>query len=390
MTNDERLISLLQTMVKTKSYSGEEKDMADLCMKVMKDFGFDEVKVIKYGTVLGCVKGNRPGKTFLFDGHMDTVDVVDAEEWAFDPFGGEIVDGEICGRGACDMKCGDAVMLEAVGRFLAKHGRDFAGTIYVSCDVHEECFEGVACREVTKHVMPDYVVAAEPTGGYVRVGQLGRAEVIVETEGVACHSSSPEKGINAVKHMVKLLDEIFKIEPKEGDIGRGILELVDIISAPYPGASVVPSLCRATFDRRTLPEEKKEDVLGPIEAAIARVKEQIPDLKAKVYFSPGKAPCWTGETIEAERFFPGWRLDESNELVRSATGALEDAGLPPLVGAVQCCTNNSHYAGEMGIPSIIFGLADVEGAHVRNESVNVELVLRWCEVYEKLLERMMK
>ena len=75
--------------------------------------------------------------------------------------------------------------------------------------------------------------------------------------------------------MMAVIEEIRRIIPNEHPIlGKGILELTDIISSPYPGASVVPALCRATFDRRTLTGENEAVILGQVEEAIARRKQE--------------------------------------------------------------------------------------------------------------------
>lgn len=84
-------------------------------------------------------------------------------------------------------------------------------------------------REVTKRVKPDFVIVGEATSTSIKIGQRGRAEVVVETEGVSCHSSNPEKGVNAVYGMMAVIEEIRKIVPNEHPLlGRGILELTDI------------------------------------------------------------------------------------------------------------------------------------------------------------------
>ena len=67
---DTKLVGLLQTAVRTKSYSGEEGRMADLMEKTLLEFGFENVQRLRYGTVVGCVRGSRPGPVVLFDGHM--------------------------------------------------------------------------------------------------------------------------------------------------------------------------------------------------------------------------------------------------------------------------------------------------------------------------------
>ncbi|EHO20793.1 hypothetical protein HMPREF9466_00820 [Fusobacterium necrophorum subsp. funduliforme 1_1_36S] len=73
--------------------------------------------------------------------------------------------------------------------------------------MHEECFEGVAAREVSKYVKPDIVIIGEASELNLKIGQRGRAEIVVETFGKPAHSANPEKGINAVYKMMKLIEK---------------------------------------------------------------------------------------------------------------------------------------------------------------------------------------
>ena len=391
MFSDEQLIEFCQEAIRIPSPSGQEKGVAQLMKRKMEEYGFDEVIIDKYGSVLGCVHGKRPGKKILLDGHIDNVDVIDADEWKHDPFGGEIENGRIYGRGTSDMKGSDTAMITAVARFAEKTGKDFAGDIYVSCTVHEECFEGVSSREITRLVNPDFVIVGEATTTTVKIGQRGRAEVVVETEGVSCHSSNPEKGVNAVYHMMAVIEEILKIVPNEHPLlGKGILELTDIISAPYPGASVVPRLCRATFDRRTLVGEDEACILGQVEEAIARAKEKIPNLKARTYLAEGEEVCWTGETIAAKRYFPAWALDENSELVQKAMAGLKEAGIEAELSHFAFCTNGSHFCGEKGIPTIGYGPSLESLAHTRDEYIEIEQLTKACRGFECILDKLTK
>ena len=140
MDRDQRLIEFCQQAVRIPSPSGQEREVAQLMKRKMEEYGFDEVLIDRYGSVLGRMRGRRPGKTILLDGHIDNVDVIDADEWTHDPFGGEIDQGRIYGRGTSDMKGSVTAMISAVAHFAEDSGRDFAGEICVSCTVHEECF----------------------------------------------------------------------------------------------------------------------------------------------------------------------------------------------------------------------------------------------------------
>ena len=385
MDRDQRLIAFCQQAVRIPSPSGQEREVAQLMKRKMEEYGFDEVLIDRHGSVLGRMRGCRPGKTILLDGHIDNVDVIDADEWTHDPFGGEIDQGRIYGRGTSDMKGSVTAMISAVAHFAEDSGRDFAGEICVSCTVHEECFEGVSSREITRLAKPDFVIIGEATSTTVKIGQRGRAEVVVETEGVSCHSSNPDKGVNAVYHMMAVIEEIRRIIPNEHPIlGKGILELTDIISSPYPGASVVPALCRATFDRRTLTGV----ILGQVEEAIARAREKIPGLKARTYLAEGKEVCWTGEAIAAKRYFPAWLIDEDNEYVQKALAGLKKAGIEAPISHFSFCTNGSHFCGEAGIPCIGYGPSLESLAHVRDEYIEIEQLTKACRGFASILREL--
>lgn len=387
---ENRLVAFCQEAVRIPSCSGQEEAVARFMQGKMLEYGFDEASIMPYGSVLGCIRGKRPGITVLLDGHIDHVDVTDPEQWSHDPFGGEIADGKIYGRGTSDMKGSVTAMISAAAQFARDTRRDFAGTIYVACGVHEECFEGVASREISKLAKPDFVIIGEATSGTLKIGQRGRAEIVVETEGVSCHSSNPHKGVNAVYHMMALIREIQSIVPSEHPVlGKGILELTDIISSPYPGASVVPALCRATFDRRTLAGEDEAALLAPIEAAIAHVWETIPGLRARAYIARGSESAWTGERISAKRYFPAWLLDEAHPYVQKAAAGLREAGMDVRISHFAFCTNGSHYCGELGIPTIGYGPSLESLAHVRDEYIEIKELCGAYYGFQRILGKLM-
>ena len=162
----------------------------------------------------------------------------------------------------------------------------------------------------------------------------------------------------------------------------------DIVSSPYPGASVVPGLCRATFDRRTLVGETEESVLAQVEEAIRRTRERIPDLKARTYLAQGSAPCWTGETIAAKRFFPAWAMEEQDELVQKALAGLRQAGIQAPLSHFSFCTNGSSFCGELGIPTVGFGPSLESLAHVVDEYIEEEQLLRACRGFQGILSQL--
>jgi putative selenium metabolism hydrolase len=390
MTREEKVVSLCQDLIRRPSLSGQEQQVAKFIQQTMLENGFDSATIDRYGSVLGTIQGNRKGKSILLDGHIDTVDISNPSQWTHAPYEAEIVDGKIFGRGTSDMKGSVAAMILAAAFYAEDTKRDFAGTISVSCTVHEECFEGISAREITKAVKPDFVVIGEATTTTLKRGQRGRAEIVVETEGKTCHSSNPDKGINAVYHMLALIEEIRKIEPNTHPVlGKGILELTDIISSPYPGASVVPGRCRVTYDRRTLVGETAQSVLQPIAKAIETVKQAIPELKAKAYIAEGSEACWTGETIQAKRFFPAWMMEKEAPLVQKALEGLREAGIEATLSHFSFCTNGSHFCGEEGIPTIGFGPSREDLAHVIDEYIEIEQLTKACKGFGGIIAKVL-
>ena len=384
---DKEVVEFCKEAIRIPSPSGGEKGVALLMKKKMEELGYDSVVIDEFGSCIGIINGSEPGKTILIDGHIDNVDVIDEKEWKHKPWGAEETDGKIYGRGTSDMKGSVCAAVIAAGNFKKDTGGKFKGRVAVSCTVHEECFEGISCRLVSDYVKPDCVIIGEATTSTVKIGQRGRAEVVVETEGISCHSSNPEKGKNAVYAMMGVIKEIRKIVPNEHPLlGKGILELTDIKSYPYPGASVVPSKCIATFDRRTLVGETVETILGQVDEAIERARKKDPDLKARCYIRDGEALCWTGATIKAQRYYPAWAVDEKSELVQKALGALKKAGIETKISHFSFCTNGSHFCGEKGIPTIGYGPSLESLAHVRDEYIEVDELTKAARGFEEILK----
>lgn len=385
------VIELCQDLIKAPSYSGKEDKVVEVIKRAFDKLGFDESFVDEYGNVIGKIKGKKPGKKILFDGHIDTVPVPDESKWEFGPFEGTISDGKLYGRGTSDMKGQVGAMISACSYFAKDCDKDFEGEIYVAGVVHEECFEGIAARKISEAVKPDYVVIGECSELNLKIGQRGRGEIVVETFGKPAHSANPDKGINAVYKMATVIQEINKLEPPVHPVlGKGILELVDIKSAPYPGASVVPEYCKATYDRRLLVGETMESVIKPLQELADKLMETDSQMKIKVSYSFGKEMCYTGNVIEGERFFPGWLYDKEDEFTQIAYKGLKLVGLNPEITQYSFCTNGSHYAGEAKIPTIGFGPSRENLAHTIDEHIEIDQLIKGTEGYYGILKSLYK
>jgi len=357
-------------LIRTPSPSGQEDGVARLVFEEMAKLGF-KVQIDAFGNVIGTVSAG-PGPAVLLDAHMDTVGVSSPELWTRNPWG-ERVGDRIYGRGAMDMK---GPLAAAVYGIATLRGCLERGTVVVSATVAEELVEGPALVRVAERLRPDFVVICEATSLKLARGQRGRAEVRVEVFGKPTHSSRPELGVNAAEAMVDVVRALRELQPPRHPVlGPGILVLTDVKSEPYPGLSVVPDYCLATYDRRTLPGELEDDILQPIRALAERALEGS-GAHAQVAIAEDDFQTYTGQRIAAPNFAPAWFFDEDAPIVAGAVEGLRQAGIAPELSHYAFCTNGSGTAGRLGIPTIGFGPGDEELAHRVDEYIDVdELVL---------------
>lgn len=369
------VVEFCRELVRIPSLSGEEGALAEAIRARMLALGYDRAWIDDWGNVIGQV-GTGEGPRILFDGHLDTVGVTDPGTWRHDPFGGDLDQDRIYGRGSSDMKGSLAAMVYAAAGLVP--ARDpLTGTVYVSGTVAEELVEGPALGRVIEAVRPDYVVIGESTSLGLYIGQRGRAEIVVETMGVPAHSSTPHLGVNAVKRMAELLPIINTIPmPSDPLLGSALLEVTDIISRPYPGISVVPDRCRATFDRRLMVGETPESVIEHLDRGLAG-SDGFTISIAEACFT-----TYTGAEVAVAKFAPAWKTPEDHPLVRGALRGLAAAGLSARLGAYGFCTNGSYSAGKYGIPTIGFGPANEGQAHTIDEFVDVAALLSATRGYQ--------
>ncbi|MGI3169471.1 acetylornithine deacetylase/succinyl-diaminopimelate desuccinylase family protein [Pseudooceanicola sp. C21-150M6] len=242
--------------------------------------------------------GARPGECVHFNSHIDVVDV--GRGWTTDPFGGELKDGKVYGRGACDMKGGLAASIVAAEAFLAVVP-DWQGAIEISGTADEESggFGGVAyLAEQGYFKRVDHVIIPEPLNvDRICLGHRGVWWAEIETHGEIAHGSMPFLGDCAVRHMGAVLHEMEQslfpaLAAKRTDmpvVPEGARQSTLNINSLHGGqeeipsdssglpSPVVPDSARMVIDRRFLIEEDIEDVKDEIRTVLERVRTQRPD-----------------------------------------------------------------------------------------------------------------
>ncbi|MBK8049079.1 MAG: YgeY family selenium metabolism-linked hydrolase [Anaerolineales bacterium] len=376
------LIHFAQSLVRMKSLSGQEGEIIRTIEQKMIALGYDEVVVDAMGNVLGRIGSGGPA--ILFDSHVDTVDVKDAEEWEFPPFSGEIVDGRLHGRGSVDMKSAAAATL--YGAVLARSLGFTAGkTVYVSCTVFEEDCDGENLKHLFQelNLRPDYVVICEPSSNLITLGHKGKAQIAIKTHGVSAHGAAPERGVNAIYEMAEIIQRVEKTNldlMKKGD-PRGTL-VMSRISSVSASLNAVPSECEAYLDRRMIPGESADAIRHEMDQLIQgkRATWAVGTLVRK---------SWTGLDITYDPFHLAWKTDLEHPLAQACVAAYRaNFGREPSKFDFWDFSTNAVTPVSLGIPTIGFGPGEYKLAHMRDEQCEVSQIVDACSFYAHLINEL--
>jgi len=313
------------------------------------------------------------GPALLLLGHTDVVPV--GNGWAVPPFGGQIHQGRLTGRGSADMKGGLASCVVAMAA-LARSGISLAGPVELLAAVDEE-ETGKGIRHYVQTLVRSSArafvgcIVAEPTELQTIIAARGDAYVEVTITGRAAHSGNPGDGRNAIHGAARVITEIEQIHRELSVaahplVGPATWSVGQVHGGT--GTSTVPAECVITADRRLLPAETGPDVLTDF---TRRLEELQLDRRG------------LGVSVRMTMDMPGFETEPAHELVTVSSRAVLDAGGPdlPLAGWTAAC-DGGFLARDVGLPVIVLGPGSVaEQAHRANESVALEELLVAARTY---------
>ncbi|MEM7644667.1 MAG: acetylornithine deacetylase/succinyl-diaminopimelate desuccinylase family protein [Pseudomonadota bacterium] len=314
---EDDVVALTQDLIRIPTLNPPGRHYRDICALVGDRLGRRgwRVEMVRAEGALGdsrrhprwnvvCrLDGSAPGDTVHFNSHHDVVAV--GEGWTRDPFGGEVAQGRVWGRGACDMKGGLATSIVAAEAFVDLVP-DFSGAIEISATADEESggYGGVAyLAEQGRFAHVDHVIIPEPLNkDRICLGHRGVWWAEIETKGRIAHGSMPFLGDCAIRHMGAVLDEMERtlfplLATKRTDmpvVPEGARQSTLNINAVHGGEPVqdadytglpsacVPDRCVLTIDRRFLIEEDIAEVKREVTAMMERVRESRPDFRYEV------------------------------------------------------------------------------------------------------------
>ena len=249
-----------------------EQEMADYLAGHLSDLGMTvEMQAVRPGrpNVFGVLRGSADRSRLMLAGHMDTARTTGYPE-AYEV---RVADGKMYGRGACDMKAALAAYLGAA-RALRATGTRLAGTL-ILCGIVDEEYQMLGSKAIGRGGrMADQGIIGEPTNLKVCPANKGRVSTKIVTRGRAAHSSVPEKGVNAIAAMARVIQafEDYNREllgrPPHPLCGNGRFTPGVIHGGVQ--VNMVPDRCELEVDRRTLPGETRESVYAELQARIDR------------------------------------------------------------------------------------------------------------------------
>ncbi|MEM9632389.1 MAG: acetylornithine deacetylase/succinyl-diaminopimelate desuccinylase family protein [Pseudomonadota bacterium] len=409
------LIVLTQELLRIPTLNPPGENYREICEYLderLRRSGFEIELIRAHGTPGDCEKyprwnivarrqGKHAGECVHFNSHIDVVDV--GHGWTKDPFGGELVDGKIYGRGACDMKGGLAASIIAAEAFLAVHP-DFSGAIEISGTADEESggYGGVAYLAQKGYFDPErvhHVIIPEPLNkDRICLGHRGVWWAEVETFGEIAHGSMPFLGDCAVRHMGAVVEEMEKslfpaLAEKRTDmpvVPEGARQSTLNINSIHGGQAegdadftglpspCVPDSCRMVIDRRFLVEEDIDDVQEEVFQVLKTVEERREDFRYDVR--------------ELHRVLPTM-TDKKAPVVKTVAKAIEETMGKQAEYVVSPGTYDQKHIDRIGKLKncIAYGPGILDLAHKPDEYVGVEDMLDSAKVMGRsLIELLVK
>ena len=320
------------------------------------------------------VASDRPW--LLFDSHLDTVAT---EGMTIDPFGGEVEDGKLYGRGACDTKGTGAAMLWALRQYAASDDSTQSNNIALLFSVDEEVgMTGISSFAENNLPELDFrpvgAIIGEPTLHQPVIAHNGCVRAEIATRGVAAHSSVPGAGKSAISTMVEVVRVIeSEYIPSVLAIDRLTGSAACSINQIHGGSSpnTIPDTCRIVLDRRIVPAEKVEDILPAIDRALESLVEQCPDLQYEIRLLAAHPPL---------------NYDQKAKLLGEIQTILVSHSLPPRPLGAPFATNAS-YLNSTGIPTVIIGPGDPIKAHTKDEWISLDQLHLGVQIYLAMMQQ---
>jgi succinyl-diaminopimelate desuccinylase len=371
-------VSLTADLVRCPSVTPEEGGAIDLLVQLLEKNGFSCTRIVrgqvtnlfaKWGT-------GKNGRVFGFNGHTDVVPVGDLSSWTVDPFGAEIKEGYLYGRGATDMKSGVAAFVASAIDFVNYTPPDGSIVITVTGDEEGDAVDGtVAILDWMKQNSEkiDHCLVGEPTspskmGEMMKIGRRGSITAKIIAKGIQGHSAYPDRANNPIIAMIKLLDTLAS---HQLDVGTEHFDpstlAVTTVDTGNKASNVIPASTKAAVNIRFNDSHSGQSLISWLEDEMEKVSVEY-GIKFETDFKI------TGESFITP---PG----ELSDLILKAVK--KELGVIPKLSTTGG-TSDARFIKNV-CPVTEFGLVG-KTMHAVDEKVEIKQINQLKEIYTRILE----
>ncbi len=369
----------LKEMIRIDSVVGNEGDLAEYLRSELGSLGLacemDEVETGR-PNIYAKLEGSGLGRRLNFNGHTDTVPVVDG--WETDPFTPVEMDERLHGLGSCDMKAGIACTLDMIRAFV-ESAYDFKGELSFSGVIDEEAYgKGAKAMLKSNYADVDAIVLAEPYPGDetkpIPLGITGKILYDIHVTGKAAHGFRPHLGVNAIEEGSKIIANLDKLSFKEHpDFGTGNYSTLKIEGGYEVYSVVIPARCRFEVNRLLVPGES-------VETAIQDMRRLVDSLGLDAEVDVRTKPPR----------YEAYVMNKGELIMEVFDGVYREVmGVAPLYEHAYGITDANIFAGEGGIPCLHLG-PQRGGAHQKNEYVPLDWLPKVSRMFALIAARFLE
>ncbi len=383
----EELVRLTQELVKIDSVirpetgNTEHEVVAFIDSWVQKELGIAPIiDVVQPGreNIIVTIDSGKPGPCLMLEGHTDVVSEGERSRWTVDPFGGEVKDGKLYGRGSCDMKAGVAINL-LCAKTLLKSGLPFSGKLLLGLICDEEAMM-IGIKDFIKKGHADGVDAclvSEPEENQLCLSMKGAIRAIVTVKGKMAHGAMPLTGINPNTRMARIILAYEQYEAEEKKrcgkdeyLGWPSITFT-VVQGPPPGSpaqhNVMAGEAVGYVDIRTTPKQNHDQIRAKLKSILEELAKTDKDFNADIEFIEDR---------------PVVSIAKDAPIARTAAGAYRDVtGKEPIYNGVPGATDGTFLSAWKNIPCIVNGPGPRHIPHHVDEYVEIEELFEAYKIY---------
>ena len=371
-------VSLTANLIRCPSVTPEEGGAIELLERLLEMNGFSCTRITRgqVSNLFAKWGSGKNGRVFGFNGHTDVVPVGDLSSWSVDPFGAEVKEGFLYGRGATDMKSGVAAFVAAAIDFVNNNPPDGSVIITITGDEEGDAEDGTAAildwmKQNGEKI--DHCLVGEPTspsqmGEMMKIGRRGSMNATITATGIQGHSAYPDRAKNPILAMVKLLDILASHQLDTGTEHFDPSTLaITSVDTGNKASNVIPASTTATINIRFNDSHSGSSLVSWLEEEIDKVSAEQ-GIQFKTDFKI------TGESFITP---PG----ELSELISEAVK--KELGVQPKLSTTGG-TSDARFIKNI-CPVTEFGLVG-KTMHAIDERVEINQINQLKEIYTRILE----